>query len=94
MHDGIRLKHYAYSTEKAYVYWARCFVLYHGEPHPLEMGEREISESLTYLAVEEDLAADRAPEAGPGQPRRPVVAGLRGANAGGIYLVRRVRSGD
>ncbi len=27
--DAIRLKHYAYSTEKAYVYWAKRFILYH-----------------------------------------------------------------
>jgi integrase len=26
--DAIRLKHYAYSTEKAYVYWAKRFILY------------------------------------------------------------------
>ena len=55
--DAIRLKHYAYSTEKTYVYWARRFVLYHKKRHPLEMGEKEISEFLTYLAVEENVAA-------------------------------------
>jgi hypothetical protein len=27
--DAIQLKHYAYSTEKTYVYWAKRFVLYH-----------------------------------------------------------------
>ena len=26
--DAIRLKHYAYSTEKTCVYWAKRFVLY------------------------------------------------------------------
>ena len=41
--DAIRLKHYAYSTEKTYVYWAKRFVLYHNKRHPLEMGEKEIS---------------------------------------------------
>ena len=55
--DAIRLKHYAYNTEKTYVYWAKRFVLYHDERHPLEMGEKEISEFLTYLAVEEKVAA-------------------------------------
>jgi len=55
--DAIRLKHYAYSTEKTYVYWAKRFVLYHNKRHPLEMGEKEISEFLTYLAVEENVAA-------------------------------------
>ncbi|TKJ28954.1 MAG: hypothetical protein CEE40_10145 [Chloroflexi bacterium B3_Chlor] len=55
--DAIRLKHYAYSTEKTYLYWAKRFVLYHKNRHPLEMGEKEISEFLTYLAVEENVAA-------------------------------------
>jgi integrase len=55
--DAIRLKHYAYSTEKTYVYWAKRFVLYHSKRHPLETGEKEISEFLTYLAVEENVAA-------------------------------------
>jgi hypothetical protein len=55
--DAIRLKHCAYSTEKAYVYWTKRFVLYHNMRHPLEMGEEEISEFLTYLAVEENVAA-------------------------------------
>jgi hypothetical protein len=27
VHDAIRLKHYAYSTEKTYVFWAKRFVL-------------------------------------------------------------------
>ena len=43
--DAIRLKHYAYSTEKTYVYWAKRFILYHNKRHPLEMGEKEISGS-------------------------------------------------
>ena len=55
--DAIRLKHYAYSTEETYVYWAKRFVLYHNKRHPLEMGQKEISEFLTYLAVEGNVAA-------------------------------------
>ena len=41
--DAIRLKHYADSTEKTYVYWARRFVLYHIERPPLEMGEKAMA---------------------------------------------------
>jgi hypothetical protein len=55
--DAIRLKHYAYSTGKTYVYWAKRLVLYHNKRHPLEMGEKGISEFLTYLAVEQHVAA-------------------------------------
>jgi hypothetical protein len=55
--DAIRLKHCAYSTEKTYVYWAKRFVVHHDNQHPREMAENEISEFLTYLAVEEHVAA-------------------------------------
>jgi len=48
--DAIRLKHCAYSTEKTHVYWSKRFVLCHDKRHPQEMGEKEIKESLTYLA--------------------------------------------
>ncbi|MBC8255557.1 MAG: phage integrase N-terminal SAM-like domain-containing protein [Ardenticatenia bacterium] len=49
--------HHTYSTEKAYAYWAKRFILYHNRRHPLQMGEKGISEFLTYLAVEENVAA-------------------------------------
>lgn len=55
--DAIRLKHHAYSNEKTYVNWAKRFVLYRNKRHPLEMGEKEIREFLTYPAVEENVAA-------------------------------------
>ena len=55
--DAIRLKYYAYSTEITYVHWAKRIVLYHKKRHSLEMGEKENSEFLTYLAVEENMAA-------------------------------------
>ena len=57
MRDAIWLKHYAYSTEKTYVYWAKRFILYQNKRDPQEMGEKEIREFLTYLAVEENVAA-------------------------------------
>ena len=55
--DAIRLKHYAYSTEKAYINWAKRFIFYHNKRHPKDMGEKEIGEFLTHLAVEENVAA-------------------------------------
>jgi hypothetical protein len=55
--NAIRFKHYAYSTEKTYVHWAKRFVLYHYKQHPLEMGEQETSGFLTYLVVQENVAA-------------------------------------
>ena len=48
--DKIRLKHYAYSTEKVYLYWIRQYILFHKKRHPEEMGAKEIEEYLTWLA--------------------------------------------
>ena len=55
--NAIRLKHHAYTTEKSYVYWAKRPFLSHSIRHPLEMGETESSEFLTYLTIEERVAA-------------------------------------
>ena len=53
----LRVKHYSIRTEEAYVDWIRRFILFHHKRHPNEMGEREITEFLTHLAVEKHVAA-------------------------------------
>lgn len=55
--DAIRRKHYAYRTEKTYVHWVKRYVLFHNKRHPEEMGKPEIEQFLTYLAVEQNVAA-------------------------------------
>lgn len=55
--DVIRLKHYSYKTEKSYINWIKRYILFHKKRHPREMGGKEIEEFLTYLAVEENVAA-------------------------------------
>jgi hypothetical protein len=55
--DAIRLKHYSYSTEKTYVLWIRRFILFHNKRHPAEMSTPEVTQFLTYLAVNEQVAA-------------------------------------
>ncbi len=45
--DVIRLKHYSYKTEKSYVNWIKCYIIFHGQRHLKEMGGREIEEFLT-----------------------------------------------
>jgi hypothetical protein len=47
----LRVKHYSNRTAQAYVDWIRCFILFHHKQHPNEMGEREITQFLTHLAV-------------------------------------------
>ena len=53
----MRVKHYSIRTEQAYVDWIRRYILFHRKRHPSEMGEREITEFLTHLAVEKHVAA-------------------------------------
>ena len=53
----LRVKHYSIRTEQAYVDWIRRYILFHRKRHPSEMGEKEISEFLTHLAVEKHVAA-------------------------------------
>ena len=55
--DAIRTRHYSIRTEQAYVKWVKNFVLFHNKKHPAEMGENEISEYLTFLAVKRKVAA-------------------------------------
>lgn len=53
----LRTKHYSIQTEKAYLTWIKRFILYHNKRHPLEMGEKEVSQFLSYLAVERRVTA-------------------------------------
>ena len=52
MRHVIRLKHLSIRTEKAYVQWARRFILFHHKRHPADMGAPEIRAFLIHLAVE------------------------------------------
>lgn len=47
-----RLKHYSLKTEKAYASWIKRFILFHQKRHPAQMGEDEIRQFLSYLAVD------------------------------------------
>ena len=49
--EAIRARHYSLRTEEAYVGWVRRFILFHNKRHPAEMGEPEINQFLTHLAV-------------------------------------------
>ena len=54
---AIRRKHYSIRTERAYTDWIRRFILFHGKRHPAEMGEAELTEFLTHLARDGNVAA-------------------------------------
>ncbi len=53
----LRLKHYSIRTEEAYINWIKRFIIFHNKRHPLEMGDKEIREFLTKLAVKDKVAA-------------------------------------
>jgi hypothetical protein len=57
MRQALRVKHYAYRTEQAYVQWVKRFILYHDKCHPEKMGRNEIETFLTHLAVEGRVSA-------------------------------------
>jgi len=56
IHRAIRVRNMARETEKIYVNWARRFLLFHNNRHPLAMGKQEVSAFLTHLAVDDDVA--------------------------------------
>ncbi len=55
--DALRVKHYSIRTEQAYTGWSRRYILFHNKRHPQEMGAPEITAFLTYLAVDQNVAA-------------------------------------
>lgn len=57
LREAIRARHYSRRTEQAYCLWVRRFIRFHDLAHPAEMGEAEINEYLTYLAVEGHVSA-------------------------------------
>ena len=57
MRGAIRLKHFSYATEKAYVGWYLRFVRLHALRHPAEMGAAEVESFLTDLAVRAKVSA-------------------------------------
>jgi integron integrase len=53
----IRVRRYSPRTERAYIYWIRRFIVFHGRRHPSEMGAAEVSAFLSHLATVENVAA-------------------------------------
>lgn len=50
LREKIRLKHFSLKTERAYLGWAKRFILFHGKRHPKDMGKPEIEAFLSSLA--------------------------------------------
>ena len=48
---AVPVRHYSIRTEESYLFWVRRFILFHGKRHPRELGESQVGEFLTHLAV-------------------------------------------
>jgi len=55
--EAIRMRHYSLRTEKAYIHWIKRFIFFHRKRHPIAMGEAEIGQFLSSLAVEAHVSA-------------------------------------
>ena len=47
----IRMRHYSFRTQKAYVDWIVRYIRFHGRRHPREMGGDEVKAFLSHLAT-------------------------------------------
>ena len=55
--DAVRTRHYSRRTEEAYVAWILRYIVFHRTTHPTQMGASEISQFLTWLAVDRRVSA-------------------------------------
>lgn len=55
--DAIRVRHYSIRTEESYIHWIKRYILYHNKRHPQVMGEPEITQFLSFLATDKNVAA-------------------------------------
>ena len=55
--ERARYLHYSLSTEKAYLYWIRFFVRWHGLKHPRDMSAPEVEAFLTMLATQRRVSS-------------------------------------
>ncbi len=53
----LRLKHFSLRTEESYLSTIRRFIDFHGKKHPAALGPEAVRDYLSYLAVEQHVAA-------------------------------------
>lgn len=54
--EVLRFYHYAYSTEKTYVFWILQYIRFNDRRHPGEMGKPEIERFLSNLAINKNVS--------------------------------------
>lgn len=48
----IRQRHFAWATEKTYVYWVKRYIYFHHKTHPKNMGAAEVDAFLSHIAIQ------------------------------------------
>ena len=51
-----RRRNYSLSTEKAYVQWAKRYIIYHKKQHPAQLHAQHVQAYLSHLAVDRNVA--------------------------------------
>jgi hypothetical protein len=54
--QAIRLRHYSYRTEQAYVMWVRQYIYFRKLQHPQNLGEAGVTAFLSHLALHRKVA--------------------------------------
>lgn len=54
--NQLRLRGYAYATEKVYIHWIYTFIKFHSNQHPKDLREREVEQFLSHLAVNRNVS--------------------------------------
>jgi integron integrase len=54
--DYMRTRRYAKRTIETYQHWIRFYILFHKKQHPSQLGNAEVEQFLTWLAVERHVA--------------------------------------
>ncbi|ELH7951978.1 integron integrase [Vibrio fluvialis] len=54
--ETMRMRGYSIRTEKTYLYWIKAFINFHHKRHPETMGTEEVTQFLTFLANQRNVA--------------------------------------
>ena len=54
----IRARGLAYKTEKTYLSWIKRFIYFVGMQHPKDLGDQQVADFLTDLAVNQEVAVN------------------------------------
>ena len=49
--------HYSPHTGETYAHWIKRFIFFHDKRHPKDIGAAEVQAFLTYLAIDQNVAA-------------------------------------